>query len=308
MFAIAIAIAIAIAVAVLKMDQSRLKKAFSDIVLWNVEAKGLCAGHREYAGRQKRIQEEILGLILPGERPVIVLTEINSSTATDPKFLVPLTKMGYDWVFAGKDEYAPPPTSDDPDGVMVIYPLEKFSGLKIEAMPHAVVDFEEKGKTKKAGAPWIRISSFFGFYVVLTHLKSKTNCSQVRADQMKKMRAFTGNGKPSFWLTGLIGDLNEDHGTADQTLVTDALVSANMNRNIEHWPKTNMKEAKVLKDAIYANDSRQAGVLGASFSTTDWAFFKGGNVYGQCFGNVCDPDAWYSLYFSDHRPVRITVH
>ena len=67
-----------------------------------------------------------------------------------------------------------------------------------------------------------------------------------------------------------------------------------------------MKEAAVLKGAIYADDDRKAGEKGFNLSTTDWAFMFDTSKLSCSFDKTIpeSSDGWYKKYFSDHRPVK----
>jgi len=285
-----------------------LKKAFSYTINWNIEAVGLCAKHREYPERVENIIDTILHIFDNGNRPTVVLTEVNTSIANNPRLLNGLKKLNLGVDFATKGEHCAKPVEEDPDGILFIYPKEKFVDLKVEVKPHAIATHEEKGKMKTSGAPYIKISSPLGYFVALVHLKSKTNNTQVRFDQLVDGKIFTESGKVNSKLVGAFGDFNESLSNKDETLVLDTFRKAGMNNEMEHWDFSNMKESKVLKDEIYNNDSRKVNEQGMALTTTDWGFFRGGNITGRCAGYPSNPAQWYDMYYSDHRPVFIEIH
>ena len=272
---------------------------FDEFFIWNIEAEGLCSEKRETPLRGNKIVSRVAEMIKEGNRPLICLVEVNASVAT--RILSKVDGLGYSGAFQSKGEYAPPPTKNDPDGVLVLYPTEKNQGnSEFTVMSGITV------AGKKAGAPYIRITDHLtGKWVPVTHLKSKTNCSHVRFEQLVGMGVLDKEGNISQNCAGVVGDLNESPGK--ESLVIDAM------RN--HFPEefftsylSNMKESDVLKDAIYDGDDRRGNVdsRGFNLSTTDWAFMFGtSEISCSCDEEIPESsDGWYAKYFSDHRPVK----
>ena len=274
---------------------SGIEKMMNGLVLWNVEAVGLCSEYRESETRVKVIISKIINLMEQGKTACLVEWNLPMDAIREKA-----RKIGYEIYFASKEAYAPPPTRENPDGVLLLVPHDKITDeLKIEVMPHSVVG--------KAGAPWIRATdTSTGQFVVFAHLKSKTDQSHVRYQQLDQMGAFGDN------CIGVIGDLNESSVCKDPILVIDKMKELDF---FYDSPITNMKEKKKIEtDERYKRDSRTAGENGMAMSTTDWIFYRTEKTkFYRLVGEIPDgdiyesADQWYALHNSDHRPIELVL-
>ena len=287
----------------------------------NILAKGL-GGSEENHGK---ILDNVFRIIKSGEKVPFVFTEMNTSTFH--QYLGALETLGYIGYFASKGKWAPTPTKKDPDGVALFLPAEMNDQVKVTVPEMIPVSFEEKGKTKQTAAPIIKVAFSDGTYVVITHLKSKSNMSPARLAQLQACGVILKDGSVDPKCVGVIGDLNEgaqldlrtDTGephffpkdlNPKETLVIQALEEAQMLPGLVDHPPTNAKEAKTLEGDRYSGDTREASANGVAYSITDVMAFRKAKITVTTAPVPLTWDEWMATHHSDHAMlcVMITFH
>ena len=272
--------------------------------VWNVEAPELC--DRKDPLRPVLIMRKVIEWLRSETRGrIFCLIEWNLH---NDEFYKEVEKSGYKYFFASKAEYAPPPTKENPDGVLVLIPNAylKNGDYVAEVMPHAVVG--------KAGAPWVKLTHIASKkFWVFTHLKSKltTKESETRFEQIRKMGLILPPHYPDIDMIGLIGDLNESVAPISET--GERQYQTRVLDVFKHWlyksPCTNMKTSKDMSKGIYKGDQRQVDKSGMALSTTDWILIRGATdkakywIEGADPKSISTPEDWYFWYLSDHRPI-----
>lgn len=284
----------------------------------NILAKGL-GGSEDH---HRAILDKVLRIIESGEKVPFAFTEMNTSTFHE--FLGVLETLGYIGYFASKGKWAPSPTKKDPDGVGLFLPVEMAKQVKVTVPEMIPVSFKEKGKDKKTAAPVIKVTFTDGTYVVITHLKSKTDMSPVRLAQLQAYGVILGDGSVDPECVGLIGDLNEGAqldlrtGTGEahffpkalnpeETLVIQSLDKALMLPGLISYPPTNAKEAKTLKGDRYSGDTREASANGVAYSITDVMAFLKAKITVTTAPVPLTWDEWMATHHSDHAMLCVKL-
>ncbi len=294
--------------------EARARAVFRKFFFQNILAKGLGGSEENHLA----ILEKVLDIVKTQGRVPFAFSEMNEST--NEVFKKALEPLGYIGWFKSKGEWAPSPTKKDPDGVALFLPKEMNDQVKVITPEMIPVEFVEKGKkTKVPPAPIIIILFPDGTYVVITHLKSKSDMTRVRLAQLQAHGVILEDESVDPKCVGLIGDLNEGlqmelredlpgetvfapkpPNPEEKTLVIQALGKSGMLPPFDHHPPTNGKEAKTLQGERYSGDTREAGANGVAFSITDVMAFRCATIKVTTATVPPTWNGWMATYHSDH--------
>lgn len=300
------------------------KEIFKKFIFQNILADGLGGSVENH----RTILQKTRAVIETQGRVPLVFTEMNEKTFYE--FKETLGHLGYVCYGASKGIlWAPTPTKTHergPDGVTLFLPTEMNDQVTVTILEMIPVSFEEKGKTKQTAAPIIKVTFSDGTYVVITHLKSKSDMSPVRISQLKVYGVILEDGSVDPLCVGIIGDLNEglqmelQEGPSrepilrlkspnpDEILVIQAISGAGMLPNLETHPPTNAKEAKTLQGDRYSGDTREASANGVAYSITDVMAFRDACVTVTTAPVPLTWDEWMTEHHSDHAMLFVELN